>query len=112
MQIEVLSQIKRQIVGLDSDSKKDLAKFIAGELVEHSSFEHVSGDDDERLWQINWLKANREKYAHRYVALADSQLVTDEESLSAAHAKATELGFPNAFVTYVFSENEEVFGGW
>lgn len=112
MQIEVLSQIKRQIVGLDLDSKRDLAKFITEELHDDSGIAHLLSDDDERSWQVNWLKANREKYAHRYVALANSRLVADEETLSAAHARAKELGFPNAFVTYVFSENEEVFGGW
>lgn len=112
MQTEVLTQIKRQIVGLDPDSKKDLAEFIAGELYEDNGLEYISSDDEERVWQMNWLKANREKYAGRYIALADSRLVADEETLLAAHAKATELGFSNAFVTYVFSENEEVFGGW
>lgn len=112
MQIETLNHIKQQIVSLDPDSKKHLADFLAEELHEEigSSFSYAS--DEERQQQIDWLKSNREQYAQKYVALYGSKFVAEAPSLAVARSKANELGYPNAFITFVFSESDEVFGGW
>lgn len=112
MQIETLSQLKQQIISLDPDSKKQLAAFLADELNEEPELSFSFASDDDRRQQIEWLKANRERYAQKYVALYGSQFVAEAPTLAAAHAKAKEVGFPDAFVTYVFSESDEVFGGW
>lgn len=110
MQIETLTQIKRQIVLLDAESKRDLAEFLAEELESENEFAPVS--DETRRAQIEWLKQNRETYAGKYVALDGVELVGEGKTLREAREQAKTNGFPNAFMTFVYSETDVPFGGW
>lgn len=112
MQVETLTQLKRQINLLDADSKKHLAEFLSDEL-DAERIEAVSRTSDaDRAAQTEWLKINRERFANRYVALSGSDLVGQGTTYAEAKAAAEVDGHHNVFVTYVYSENEEVFGGW
>lgn len=112
MQVEPLTQLKRQIHSLDADAKKQLAEFLSEELETHSTAQGTVFTDQDRRDQTEWLKNNRERYANKYVALYRDELVGEGSTRSEAKAAAHASGYPNAFVTYVYSENEEVFGGW
>ena len=111
--VENLNQIKQQIVLLDEEEKHDLAKFLAGELENNNSLQNTQKiSDEDRRWQLEWLKANREKYAGKYVALSGGELVGEGETFRQAREQAKEKGFKNSFVTFVYSENDTPFGGW
>jgi len=112
MQTETLTQIKQQIVLLDEDSKKDLADFLAEELEGKNQSAVLPISDEARQAQIEWLKENREKYAGKYVALEESELVGIGNTLREARQQAKEKGFHNPFLTFVYSENDIPFGGW
>jgi len=111
MQVEALKQIKRQIVLLDPESKRELADFLQHTVEDSSDALPTHISDADRHAQTEWIKTNREKYAHRYVALEGTELVGSGKTFSEAKQEATEKGFPNAFVTYVFSEKDVVSGG-
>jgi hypothetical protein len=110
MQTESLTQIKQQIILLDEKAKQDLAEFLAEELNQKS--EVFSVTDEERQSQIEWLKRNRETYAGKYVALVGGELAGVGETLREANEQAKSKGFQNAFLTFVYSENDVPFGGW
>lgn len=112
MQTETLNQIKQQIVLLDPESKRELADFLHDTLEDNGNSSAAIFSDADRHAQTEWLKTNREKYAHKYVALEGSELAGVGATFAEAKDAAAKNGFPNAFVTYVFSETDEVFGGW
>lgn len=114
MQTETLAQLKRQIVSLDKFEKQNLAEFLAEEIKDAddtriSSRVHT---DAERQCQLEWLKANREKYAGKYVALIGDKLVGEGATIREAHQQALKNGFHNSFLTRVYSETDVPFGGW
>lgn len=110
MQAETLTQLKRQINLLDADSKKHLAEFLSDEL--DAEKPTATSTDEDRASQTEWLKVNRERYANKYVALYGSEMVGVGSTYAEAKAAAEAGGHPDVFVTYVYSENDEVFGGW
>ncbi len=112
MQTETLTQIEQQIVLLDTESKRDLADFLAEELEGENESAFVIASDEERRSQIEWLKQNREKYAGKYIALHGNNLVGEGKTLREAREQAKAKGFKNAFTTFVYSENDVPFGGW
>ncbi len=112
MQIETLTQIKRQIVLLDEESKRSLADFLAEEIGKENQSVSSPVSVEEGQIQIEWLKQNREKYAGKYVALAGNELVGEGKTLREARAAAKAKGFQNPFATFVYSENDVPFGGW
>ena len=109
MQTETLTQLKQQIVSLDKREKQNLAEFLAEELSGGDAASAPLRSDDAML---EWLKANREKYAGRYVSLIGDRLVGDGETLREAREKAEANGCPNAFTTIIYSETDAPFGGW
>jgi hypothetical protein len=113
MQTEKLTQIKRQIMLLDDESKRRLADFLANEIRKRPIRPQQGlARNGDRHEEIEWLKQNRQQYAGKYVALSDSKLVGIGPTLAAARTKAEQQGFTEAFVTYVFGEDEEAIGGW
>jgi hypothetical protein len=112
MQTETLTQLKKQIVSLDDESKKDLAEFLSNEIHQESDSEMIQTSNEERQMQFEWLKENREEYAGKYVALSKDKLVGIGKTLREAKEKAKENGFDKPFVTLVYSENDVPFGGW
>lgn len=112
MQTQNLSQIKQQIVLLDPESQRELVDFLHDALDSNDKSLVTQISDVDRHAQTEWLRVNREKYAHRYVALEGTELVGIGATFARAKEEAKEKGYPNAFVTYVFSENDVVWGGW
>ncbi len=111
--IENVNEIKQQIILLDENEKRDLAEFLADELREKNNFQLQSNvSEKERREQLEWLKANREIYAGKYVALSGNELVGESETFRGAREQALKKGFQNPFVTFVYSENDVPFGGW
>ncbi len=111
--VESLNQIKQQIILLDENEKQDLAEFLADELKNSNpgaNRQNISKEEQEQ--QLEWLKANREKYAGKYVALCGNKLVGKGETFREAGERAKKKGFQNSFVTFVYSENDVPFGGW
>lgn len=112
MQTETLTHIKQQIVLLDEEAKQDLVEFLAEELRGEHKTPTQTFSDEERQSQLEWIKDNREKYAGKYVALAGNELVGEGKTLREANEKAKAKGFRNPFLTFVYSENDVLFGGW
>jgi len=114
MQAETLTQLKQQIVSLNKFEKQDLAAFLAEEIKDANDDQVLfsTPDDEKRKSQLEWLKANREKFAGKYIALSGTELVGESETFRGAREQALEKGFQNPFVTFVYSENDVPFGGW
>jgi hypothetical protein len=112
MQTEILSQIKRQIVSLDDEAKRNLADFLAEELKDKTETVSAPIAEENRHGSIEWLKQNREKYAGKYVALFENRLVGEGQNRREARERARENGFQNPFVTFVYSKKDAPFGGW
>jgi len=114
MQTKTLTQLKRQIISLNEFEKKDLAEFLAEEINDKEVQTPLLTSDDEetRQQQLEWLKANREKYAGKYVALVGNKLVSEGKTIREAHEKAKKNGFHNPFLTMLYSETDVPFGGW
>ncbi|CAN5252562.1 hypothetical protein BH20ACI1_BH20ACI1_27200 [soil metagenome] len=114
MQTQTLTRIKQQIISLDETEKQNLADFLAEELKTGNKYRvfPTIPDDETRKRQLEWLKANREKYAGKYVALVGDKLVGEGKTIREAHEKAKENGFQNPFLTMIYSETDFPFGGW
>ena len=114
MQTETLTQLKQQIVSLNKFEKQDLAAFLAEEIKDayENQIPSSAPDDENRKSQLEWLKANREKYAGKYVALVGDRLVGEGDTIREAREKAKENGFQNPFLTIIYSETDVPFGGW
>lgn len=112
MQTESLSQIKHRIVSLDEDSKRELAEFLASELSPNSESVIATITDEDRQLQLQWLMANRERYAGKYVALSGDTLVGEGKTFREASDAARTNGYSEVFVTVIYSENDLPFGGW
>ncbi|HLF85308.1 MAG TPA: DUF5678 domain-containing protein [Blastocatellia bacterium] len=75
-------------------------------------------NDDEttaalkRAQHLARLKAHREEYAGKYVALDGDRLVGCGSSIREAHEQARQSGFEQAFLVHVSSVNDAPFGGW
>lgn len=114
MQTETLSQIKQQIILLDEAEKQSLADFLADELKNggETIAPSQNSDDETRKRQLEWLKANRENFAGKYVALIDDRVVGEGRTIGEAREQALKNGFKNPFLTRVYSERDVPFGGW
>lgn len=69
-------------------------------------------ETNTRVLRMNWLKANREKYAGQYVALNGDKLVGKGKTIREAHEQAKQNGIEKPFLVRVSSENEILSGGW
>ncbi len=114
MQPKTLIQLKQQIVLLNETEKRNLADFLADESRngDETQVSLFVSDEESRSRQLEWLKANREKFAGKYVALVGDQLVGEGGTIREAREKALENGFRNSFLTRVYSETDVPFGGW
>lgn len=111
--LENLSRIKQQIILLDDEQKKYLAEFLADELQKTQKIQHLSTlSDQERTQQLEWLKANRERFAGKYVALDGICPVGEGKTFREARENALKNGSVDPFVTFVYSEQDIPFGGW
>lgn len=66
-----------------------------------------------RQQQMEWLKANAEKYGGQYVALVGGELISVGQTFRAANEAARAAGRRDAFVTYLPKPDEVLeMGGW
>ena len=59
-----------------------------------------------------WVKEHHAKYAGKYVALENGELVSTGKSYPDALANAKKNGVQKPMITYLPREDEELFGGW
>ena len=121
MSNEQLIALKEQLASLTPQEKLELARFLT-EQAESTPFRKTPDTDAsrrvdnnaalKRVQHLEWLKAHREEYAGKYVALDGDRLVGSGVTIREAHEQARQGGFENAFLVHVSSINEAPFGGW
>ena len=121
MAIELLSEIKKQAAMLSADEMRSLASFLneeaekKGVSTEPSQEEvkHTPLDEERRRKNLEWLKANREKYGGQYVVLDCGVLVAVGQTYKEAREKANAASKADSLITYL-SKPDEVAetGGW
>ncbi|HTG16233.1 MAG TPA: DUF5678 domain-containing protein [Blastocatellia bacterium] len=121
MSDQQISALKDQLASLTPQEKLELARFLT-EQVDSSSTSVTPGtwatnaDPNtpalKRAQHLAWLKAHREEYAGKYVALDGDQLVGSGLSIREAHEQARRGGIDHPFLVHVSSVNDAPFGGW
>ena len=71
--------------------------------------QRTNGNADNNDRQLEWLKANRDKYAGKYVALDGDNLVAFAETLPEIHKQTKER--KNLFIVKVFAEETIISAG-
>ena len=109
MSVEVLDEIKKRTAILSNQEKSALANYLLKQTKEASPKNNVNEEMQHR--QLEWLKANREKYAGQYVALDGETLVGHGATMKEAKEQANQNGAENPFLIRVFSEETIVPAG-
>jgi hypothetical protein len=109
MSIEIPESLKEQFSNLSPQEKFALAEFLLKEAEKETG---AKGESDAmKRRQLEWLKANREKYAGQYVALDGERLVGHGATLREASEQARLNKSENPFIFRVFSEETPVSAG-
>lgn len=66
---------------------------------------------DVRVRQLEWLKANRDEYAGKYVALDGDVLIAAAETMKEIKEKLNGNDYQNIFIIKVFAEETTVSAG-
>lgn len=105
MSVDLLETIKQQAKGLSRQEKKRLAEFLLRDEEKTNDKDlGLAADDDreaKRRLQDEWIKANREKYGGKYVALDGDKLLGVGKNYPEAYKAAIAAGVKDAFVDYV-----------
>ncbi len=109
MSVEILDKIKEQTAVLSKQEKSALANYLLNQTKEDNLKKSVNEEMQRR--QLEWLKANREKYAGQYVALDGETLVGQGATIKEAKKQAKQNGAENPFLIRVFSEETIVSAG-
>jgi len=121
MSNEQLTALKDQLASLTPQEKAELAKFLneqaesnspRGETATGASGFAPNDSALKRDLHLAWLKAHREEYAGKYVALDGDRLVGNGPNIREAHEQARQTGVDNPFLVHVSSESDAPFGGW
>lgn len=116
MSQEQLSHLKAQLAALSPQEKLELARFLAEQARLDAITQQAEAKPhaviDQRELHLAWLKANREQYAGKYVALNGNQLVGHGATLREANEAARQQGVDHPFLVHVSSEHDAPFGGW
>lgn len=119
MSVTMLETMKQQSSALTKQQQAELAQFLLKQMEQDKvqvaellapTCEVVAAEERRRL-HAEWLKAHREEYAARYVALDGNQLVGQGQTLAEAHAQARQNGVGHPFLVRLTSENARPFGG-
>lgn len=82
-------------------------------VVPAASLPALSAPETRRHQQMEWLKANAERYGGQYVALVGAQLIGVGKTFRAASEAASATGRRDAFITYLPKPDEVLeTGGW
>ncbi len=106
-----LEQAIEIVSTLPSKDRENLRKWLERQDQGENSIKTVNQK------RMDWVKANREKYARQYVALIENkegeiELVGAGKTHKEAKEKAIKNGAANSFITFFYSENDVPFGGW
>lgn len=114
MSVEQLQYLKQQIAALPLSEKEQLAAFLSEQLSQADDSLPTTdiADDEIRQRRLEWIKAHREEYAGKYVALQGDTLVGVGSSIKEAHEQAKAKGFQNPFLVRLDSEKEILSAGW
>lgn len=121
MSNEQLTALKDQLASLTPQEKAELAKFLNEQAESNSTRIELKPDSSglapndsalKRDLHLAWLKAHREEYAGKYVALDGDRLVGSGPNIREAHQQARQTGVDHPFLVHVSSENDAPFGGW
>lgn len=124
--IEIAPEVEKRLEAeaeRNGVSKADLAKTVLEErfapvekrksylpegfkprIIGKAEMRDFSGDNQ-------WLLENRERYQGQYVALHGNRLIANGERLKEVVAKAREMGFPDALLTYIEPLDTPPFAG-
>ena len=104
MSVEVLDSIKKQASILTRQEKFALANYLLEQTKQDNEKETNAG-------QLEWLKANRDKYAGQYIALDGDVLVGNGATIQEVRWQAKEKGVNKPFIFKVFAEETIVPAG-
>ena len=112
MSSEVLEELKERAASLTPEEMRDLEAFLREQERAKSKTPPPTDDDAERQRkQTEWLKAHREEYAGRYVALVGDKLVGIGATIREAREQAKANGIAEPLLAFVSSEKDVLFGG-
>lgn len=105
-----LTEILREAANLPIAEQRKIVETLQNNLREQSQ----TADDnaETRRKRLEWLKANREKYAGNYVALDGVRLVGHAPTIREAHEQAKSNGVENPFLVRLESEETVLPAGW
>lgn len=121
MSNQEISALKEQLALLTPQEKIELAEFLTEQAASSPSCDApgtraINANQNtaalRREQHLAWLKAHREDYAGKYVALDGERLVGCGASIRDAHEQARRAGVDQPFLVHVSSVNEAPFGGW
>jgi hypothetical protein len=73
--------------------------------------ENNETEKDAKTRQLDWLKANRDKFAGKYVALDGDVLLASAETMREIKEQTKNLAAENIFIVKVFAEETTVSAG-
>ena len=122
MATELLQDLMERSGGLTSEERQRLARFLSEQAENGNGDERrasvpVDGEiresvhSQKREQHMAWLKANREEYSGRYVALDGDRLMGDGRTIKEAAEQAKANGCHNPFLVYVLSSDVVANGG-
>ncbi len=114
MSVNLLDTIKQQARKLTPQEKEQLANYLLQQAETGNETDLGLADEIEeetRRLRMEWLKANREKYAGQYVALDAGKLVGRGRTIQEADVQAKLSGIEKPFLVRVSGENEILSGG-
>lgn len=121
MSTEEFTALKDRLASLTPQEKSELAKFLSEQIeppsarCETNPNQSVLEPNDsvrKRAAHMAWLKAHREEFAGKYVALDGERLVGSGPSIREAREEARRQGIDRPFLVHVSSEHDAPFGGW
>ncbi|HKF56785.1 MAG TPA: DUF5678 domain-containing protein [Blastocatellia bacterium] len=112
-----LMALKEQLARLTPREKLEVARFLEEDAARDLSPRGAEPcsepvNDQKRARRLAWLKAHREEYAGRYVALDGDRLVGSGATIREAHDEAISRGVAHPFLTHISSASDAPFGGW
>ena len=105
-----LTEILEQARNLPAAQQRQIVEVLQNNLRRQTTGSNA--DAETRRKRLEWLKANREEYAGKYVALDGDRLVGHAATIREAREQAQEKGVENPFLVRLESENTVLAAGW
>ena len=118
MSVELLDDLKQKARELSPQEIENFVVYLRGIKSGDKKDLGLAGDNETdkaelRRLHKQWLRANREKYAGQYVALAGAKVVGVGKTRPEVVRQAESTYVPNIFITYVYPlDYVGEIGGW